>query len=832
MSRHRIKNVGLDDDLLDDDYDYNESADGAEELSTDDKGVHVFSSCDRFIVHALAYENYDHASDQMHEGTLKVRDVLGVDVPVSDQEIKDALWHYYYDVEKTVTWLLNQKAASERKRAKKDSSGRKADAGPNGSKALYPLPMEIPIYPIPFSATEFFRDTPWFGVPSARLGEIKPEPRRYGGGLLGGSSAGGKPSKLAALAAARKRKEEWKSISHEDASNGNIYTEASNSVALLQNFSRRGKQKQSKEKEKSASGTKECSNLLDEDSAGQAHSHKYPIRKRNGPSPARNEEAGTSPDDYQQLPQPIDLRARPSKFARTICGPLPKSLSAPVPIPGEPVFNLQKIIPQNLSELDAFTGPSPDDTVAKAQAPKGGIKPQTSSQKATKAVNQVTVNDSRASSAEEPSRVKSKNLNVLLEYEKSKAKKVANFVVIGHVDAGKSTLMGRLLYDLKVVDHRTLDKLRREAEKIGKSSFALAWVLDQTSEERNRGVTVDIASNKFETEKSNFLILDAPGHRDFIPNMIAGASQADFAVLVVDASTGSFESGLKGQTKEHALLVRSMGVQRIIVVVNKLDTVDWSQERFQEIEQQTSAFLTAAGFQGKNISFVPCSGLTGENIVFKPTEDKIPWYDGCTLVEELENSEPVSRALGKPLRITIADIFRGGVQNPLSVSGRLESGSLQVGDEIVAMPSGEKAHIKGIEVDEEPAEWAVAGQNAVLHLTDIDQVHLKTGDVLCPSDSLVQNITTLTIKILAFDHITPMHVDIHRGRLHVPGRITQLVAVLDKGSGAVIKKRPRLVQPGSVARVKVELTTPTPLEAPSRIVLRSNGQTVAAGLLE
>ena len=392
--------------------------------------------------------------------------------------------------------------------------------------------------------------------------------------------------------------------------------------------------------------------------------------------------------------------------------------------------------------------------------------------------------------------------------------------------------MGRLLYDLKVVDQRTIEKYRREAERIGKSSFALAWVLDQGTEERSRGVTIDIATNKFETEKTSFTILDAPGHRDFIPNMIAGASQADFAVLVIDASIGSFESGLKGQTREHALLVRSMGVQRIIVAVNKLDNVHWSRDRFEEIEQQVSAFLTTAGFQAKNIAFVPCSGLTGDNIARRAEDAEASWYRGPILIEQLETSEPITRALEKPLRLTIGDVFRGGVQNPLSISGRMDSGYIQVGEQILAMPSGESAIIKGIEVDQEPSDWAVAGQNVTLHLIDIDQIHLRTGDVICLPSSPIKNITTFTTKVLAFDHLTPMHVEVHRGRLHAPGRITRLVAVLDKGSGAVVKKKPRLVQPGSVARVVVELGQSVPLEAPGRVILRAGGETVAAGLLE
>jgi elongation factor 1 alpha-like protein len=445
-------------------------------------------------------------------------------------------------------------------------------------------------------------------------------------------------------------------------------------------------------------------------------------------------------------------------------------------------------------------------------------------------------------------RATSKNLDVLAEYGKTKAKNAANFVVIGtatpgmkvsdadfvvgHVDAGKSTLMGRLLYDLKVVDQRTIEKYKKEAERMGKSSFALAWVLDQGTEERSRGVTIDIASNKFETEKTAFTILDAPGHRDFIPNMIAGASQADFAVLVIDASTNAFEAGLRGQTKEHALLVRSMGVQRLIIAINKLDTVSWSQDRFLEISQQVSAFLTAAGFQPKNISFIPVSGLHGENIVTRSTQSAAAWYTGPTLVEELDNSEPVARALEKPLRLTIGDIFRGGVQNPLSISGRIEAGSLQSGDALIAMPSSQKCFIKALEIDNEMVDWAVAGQNITIHLSGIDPAHLKIGDVLCRPGNEIKAVKEIKVKVLAFEFLTPMAVDVHRGRLHAAGKIREITALLDKGTGAVTKKKPRVVKPGSIARVVVELDVVCPLEGGQRVVLRSGGETVGAGLLE
>lgn len=678
-----------------------------------------------------------------------------------------------------------------------------------------------------FSITDFFSDSPWLNIPEERRGEILIERLYPQGGLLGGSSKpdGAPKSKLAALAAARKKKENQR---------GDDGQNATSSVALLDKLS--GKPRQLRPNSASTLASPQPLSAITEQTVSEAP-RRYSRRKPKvlefplDDQPAK--EASTKSHSLassliERKPE-VTPTADPSMFARTIFGATAVSQQHDIQTLDRHTLGLD-----THAEFD-FAGPSPDDVVTKAHSTKRQIqKPvkqsphPSSGDKSVSAVAQGLGNVN----IEEP-KVKGKNLDVVAEFERSKPKNAANFVVIGHVDAGKSTLMGRLLYDLNVVDQRTLDKYRKEAERIGKGSFALAWVLDQGTEERNRGVTIDIAMNKFETESTSFTILDAPGHRDFIPNMIAGASQADFAVLVIDASTGNFESGFRGQTKEHALLVRSMGVQRIVIAVNKLDTVQWSQDRFEEISQQVSAFMTSAGFLAKNIAFVPCAGLTGDNIVRRAKDPQASWYTGAPLISLLESSEPVTRALEKPLRMTVDDIFRGGVQNPLSVSGRLDAGNVQIGDTVVIMPAAQTASVKGLEVDSEPAEWAVAGQNAVLHLADIEAKYLKSGDVVCPPAAPVQCVTSFTVKVLAFEHITPMHCEVHKGRLHAPGRVTRLVAQLDKASGAAVKGgKPRLIKPGSVARVLVEVDDPIPLELGGRVILRAGGETVGAGLVE
>ncbi|KAF2439342.1 hypothetical protein P171DRAFT_436039 [Karstenula rhodostoma CBS 690.94] len=483
--------------------------------------------------------------------------------------------------------------------------------------------------------------------------------------------------------------------------------------------------------------------------------------------------------------------------------------------------------PKAVSRFDQAAGAADAKTPTSTGTPKAKAKTRGSAdgEKLADSVEKLVVE----------TKVKSKSLNVVDEYRNCALKRVSNFVVIGHVDHGKSTLMGRLLYDLKVVDERSVDKLRQEAETIGKSSFALAWLMDQTPEERSRGVTVDIATVPFETEQTSFTILDAPGHRDFIPNMIAGVSQADFAVLVVDAQENSFQSGLKGQTKEHALIVRSMGIQRLIVAVNKMDTVSWSKERFDKVRQATTAFFETASFSLKNITFIPCAGLTGDNVTKRVADDNADWYSGPTFLEALEASEPKARALERPLRLTINDVFRGSGQNPLSISGQIEAGTLQVGDVVLALPSRETATIKAIELpDGSPADWAVAGQIPTLHLVDIDAVHLRLGDLLCAPTAPVRLVKSFTCKMLAFEHVMPQFVDVFRGKQQVTGLITALASILNKNTGEVTRRKPRIVKPGEVARVRIELegSAGLPLEVGARIVLRDGGRTVGAGLLE
>ncbi|KAI7470355.1 hypothetical protein KC351_g12730 [Hortaea werneckii] len=387
--------------------------------------------------------------------------------------------------------------------------------------------------------------------------------------------------------------------------------------------------------------------------------------------------------------------------------------------------------------------------------------------------------------------------------------------------------MGRLLLDTGAVSQRDIDRYQKQAAELGKSSFALAWVMDTGSEERERGVTVDIAQHHFSADSADFTILDAPGHRDFVPNMIGGASMADLAVLVVDAN--QLDSGMKGQTREHILLARAVGIKKVVVAVNKLDATapePWSQDTFTDVSKKVQTFLSERPKRGKRRQTAPSL----RPLCLDPKQPPHPPPSPRTL----RPLPPTETAIHSPLRLQIADVFRGGITNPLSIAGRLRTGHCQIGDVLTVLPANETAAIRGIEVGAEPRDYAVANEVVTLHITEIDAIHLRTGDLVCSSAAKpMQVVKTFTARIQALESLLPQAVDVHLGRLHAPGGISHLMFTLDEAGQQQVKRKPRMVREGQKAVVRVSLGDDgQPVEVGERVVLRSGGGTVAFGRVE
>jgi len=417
-----------------------------------------------------------------------------------------------------------------------------------------------------------------------------------------------------------------------------------------------------------------------------------------------------------------------------------------------------------------------------------------------------------------------------------------NLVVVGHVDAGKSTLMGHLLYDIGLVSQKLMHKYEKESKNIGKASFSYAWVLDEHEEERNRGITMDIGVTNFETNSRKITLLDAPGHRDFVPNMITGAAQADVALLVIDATTDGFEKGFDsdGQTKEHALLVRSLGVSQLGVAINKLDTVDWSKERYDFIVNKLGQFLKTSGFSGQSVWFVPCSGLTGENLV-KSGEAKLKsWYQGPTLLEKIDNFPLPQRENDKPFRLCISDIYKAQALG-VTIGGKIEAGIVSVGDKLLLMPLNEICVVKGIRVHGETTEFATAGENVDIGLTGLEIQTLSVGNFLCAPENPIPLATRFRAKVITFSLQKPILKgqisELHYLTVNEPCNVSALIAVLDRSTGEVKKKNPRSL--GDNTSAIVEITTPKPIciELKSsfnqigRFTLREHGRSIAAGIV-
>uniref|UniRef100_A0A8D3AF95 HBS1-like protein n=1 Tax=Scophthalmus maximus TaxID=52904 RepID=A0A8D3AF95_SCOMX len=443
-----------------------------------------------------------------------------------------------------------------------------------------------------------------------------------------------------------------------------------------------------------------------------------------------------------------------------------------------------------------------------------------------------------------PSAKSRQAINVKAELEKRQGgKPLLNLVVIGHVDAGKSTLMGHLLYLLGNVNKRTMHKYEQESKKAGKASFAYAWVLDETGEERDRGVTMDVGMTKFETTSKVVTLMDAPGHKDFIPNMITGAAQADVAVLVVDASRGEFEAGFEagGQTREHALLVRSLGVTQLAVAVNKMDQVNWHQERFQEIISKLGHFLKQAGFKDSDVFYIPTSGLSGENLATRSSVSQLTvWFSGPSLLEQIDALKAPQRSIDKPFRLCVSDVFKDQGSG-FCVTGKIEAGYIQTGDRIQAMPPNETCTVKGITLHDEALDWAAAGDHVSLTVTGIDIIKINVGCVFCDPKVPIQACTRFRARILLFNIEVPITqgfpVLLHYQTVSEPATIRKLISILHKSSGEVLKKKPKCLSKGMNAIVEVQTQRPVSLELYKdykelgRFMLRYVGSTIAAGVV-
>ncbi|XP_030372270.1 HBS1-like protein [Scaptodrosophila lebanonensis] len=436
-----------------------------------------------------------------------------------------------------------------------------------------------------------------------------------------------------------------------------------------------------------------------------------------------------------------------------------------------------------------------------------------------------------------------RNAKQLYEKERADQKSQFHMIVIGHVDAGKSTLMGHLLYDTGNVSQRVMHKHEQESKKLGKQSFMYAWVLDETGEERARGITMDVGQSRIETESKIVTLLDAPGHKDFIPNMISGATQADVALLVVDATRGEFESGfeLGGQTREHAILVRSLGVNQLGVVINKLDTVGWSKERFTEIVSKLKAFLKQAGFKESDVSFTPCSGLTGENLTKRAQEPAlIVWYTGPHLLEVIENFKIPDRAIDRPLRMSVSDIYKG-TSSGFCISGRIETGVLCVNDKVLVGASREQAQVKALTIDELSQSNVFAGDQVAVTLAGVDVNNITVGCIICDPQTPIPVTTRFQARIIVFNVKVPITMGypvlLHHQSLIEPATVCKLTALIHKSTGEVVKKKPRCLGNNSCALVEVETSRPICIERYAdfkelgRIMMRVAGVTIAAGMV-
>ena len=418
----------------------------------------------------------------------------------------------------------------------------------------------------------------------------------------------------------------------------------------------------------------------------------------------------------------------------------------------------------------------------------------------------------------------------------AKKKPHINVVFVGHVDHGKSTTVGRLLYDSGKIDEQTMRKLKEEAQKLGKAGFEFAFVMDTIKEERQRGVTIDLMHKKFVTNNFEYTIIDAPGHKDFIKNMITGASQADVGFVVVAATEGIME-----QTKEHIFLCKTLGVNQVSILVNKMDTVKWEESKFNEVKDEVSKLLKSVGYKPEEVQFIPLSSFRGDNVVKR--SENMSWYKGPTLVEQFDRFKEPEKPTELPLRLPIQDVYSITGIGVVPV-GRVETGKMKVGDKVIVMPAregkGVVGEVKTIEMHHEQITEAIPGDNVGFNVRGIGKKDIARGDVLGHVDNPRTIATEFTARIVVLNHPSVLTVGytpvFHVHTAQVSCQIIEIISKIDPATGQVLQEKPDMLRNGDVAMVKVKPSKPLVIEKStdiphmSRFAVRDAGTTVAAGM--
>ncbi len=419
-----------------------------------------------------------------------------------------------------------------------------------------------------------------------------------------------------------------------------------------------------------------------------------------------------------------------------------------------------------------------------------------------------------------------------------------NLVVIGHVDHGKSTMTGHLLFLTGYVDQKTIDSYAKESEKTGAGeTFKYAWVLDSLKEERERGVTIDLSFRKFETPKVFYTVIDCPGHKDFIKNMITGTSQADAAVLVISTKTGEFEVavGPGGQAREHAFLARTLGVAQLLVAMNKIDdaTVNYSKERIDACQKEIEGLLKVVGFDTSKISFIPVSGWLGDNLV--KLSEKTPWYKGPTVVAVLDSFTAPPKPLDKPLRVPVQDVYTITGVGTVPV-GRVETGVLKTNDTLIFNPAGKVGECKTIETHHVVISQAVPGDNIGFNVKGIAKTDIHRGDVAGHTDKPPTIVKEFVGRIIIVGHPTAIAAGytpvLHAHTATMAVTFSELLQKIDARTGQVTEEKPSFLKTGDSALVKLRPVRPIVIESYSelpqlgRFAIRDMGTTIAVGVVQ